>query len=61
MVDKTKLLSNKKIEIDGEKFRIPWCPVCGAEMIPAYDTIAKKVTGYWWYCKFHNYFTILIG
>jgi len=46
MIDKTKLLSNKKIEIDEQKFRIPWCPVCGTEMTPAYDTIAKKVTGY---------------
>ena len=61
MIDKTKLLSNKKIEIDEQKFRIPWCPVCGTEMTPAYDTIAKKVTGYSQYCDCIEELIISIG
>lgn len=28
----------------------PICPGCGKVMLPAYDKIAKKVTGYEWYC-----------
>ncbi len=29
----------------------PRCGVCGKPMKPAFDPIAKKITGYLWECK----------
>ena len=44
-----------------EKKKKPICPKCGEAMKERYDEVAKKFTGYQWYCDCSPDLTLSIG
>ena len=51
----------EKLEEFEEEINPPTCMECNKKMKPAYDSLAKKITGYLWHCECYPNRIISIG